>query len=252
MNMGKIIAVSGKGGAGKTVLAALLIRRLIKTGHRSTLAIDADPDSNLPDMLGVSIGRSIGDVREELLTKQSQLPPGYSKDAWLESKIFEIMAETPSFDVLVMGRPEGPGCYCAVNHILRDIIDSLARGYDYTIVDTEAGLEHLSRRTTASVDDMIVVTDPSLHGFNTAERIKNLAKELGIKFKHLYLVVNRVSREKLASEKVRSIGLEFVGVIPEDVNVAEYNLIGKSLLELPEYSLAVKAVDEITEKIRLM
>ena len=250
--MGKVIAVSGKGGVGKTILAALLIRKLIKAGHRSILAIDADPDSNLPDMLGVSVGRSLGDIREELLAKQSQFPPEYSKDVWLESKVLEIMAETPSFDVLVMGRPEGPGCYCAVNHMLRSIIDFLTRSYDYTVIDAEAGLEHLSRRTTQGVDDMIVVTDPSLHGFNTAERIKNLAKELGMEFKHLYLVVNRVSREKLISEKVGSIGLEFAGVIPEDVNVAEYNLVGKSLLELPEDSPAVKAVDEITEKIRLI
>ncbi|MDI6889119.1 MAG: AAA family ATPase [Methanocellales archaeon] len=251
--MGRVIAVSGKGGAGKTLLAALLVRKLVKTGHKSILAIDADPDSNLPDALGVFVESTIGDIREEFSVEQSRLPPGYSKDAWLESKVFEIMVETPSFDVLVMGRPEGPGCYCAVNHILRKIIDSMTGGYDYAIIDAEAGLEHLSRRTTQNVDDMIVVTNGSLSGFNTAERIKNLANELRIKFKHLYLVVNRAnsSHEKLILKRVGSIGLEFAGGIPEDANVAEYNLLGKSLLELPDDSPAVKAMDEIMEKLSM-
>ncbi|NYT00301.1 MAG: AAA family ATPase [Methanocellales archaeon] len=252
--MGKVIAVSGKGGVGKTILASLLIRKLVKSGKKSILAIDADPDSNLPDALGVSVERSLGDIREELISKQSEFPPDYSKTAWLEAKVLEIMAEMPSFDVIVMGKPEGPGCYCAVNHMLRSIIDSLPRSYDYIIIDTEAGLEHLSRRTTRGVDDMIVVTDLSVHGFKTAERIKNLSKELGIEFKHLYLVGNRVnpSHEKMISEKIKSTGLEFAGLIPEEKEITEYNLVGKSLLDLPESSLAVKAVDDIAKKIKLI
>ena len=252
--MGKVIAVSGKGGVGKTILASLLIRKLVKSGKKSILAIDADPDSNLPDALGVSVERSLGDIREELISKQSEFPPDYSKTAWLEAKVLEIMAELPSFDVIVMGKPEGPGCYCAVNHMLREIIDSLPGSYDYTIIDAEAGLEHLSRRTTQGVDDMIVVTDLSIHGFKTAKRIKKLSKELGIEFKHLYLVVNRVdlSHEKMISEKVKSTGLEFAGVIPEEAEITEYNLVGKSLLDLPESSPAVKAVDDIVKKIKLI
>ncbi len=251
--MGNIIAVSGKGGVGKTIFATLLIRKLVKSGKKSILAIDADPDSNLPDALGISVERSLGDIREELTSDQSELPPDYSKMAWLEGKIFEITAEMPNFDIIVMGKPEGPGCYCAINHMLREIIDSLPKSYEYTIIDAEAGLEHLSRRTTQSVDNMIVVTDLSIHGFKTAERIKNLSKELGIKFKHLYLVVNRVdpSHEKMISEKVKSTGLEFVGVIPEEAEITEYSLVGKSLLDLPESSSAVKAVEDIAKKIRL-
>lgn len=246
----RIIAVSGKGGVGKTMLAALIIRKMVRDGEKNILAIDADPDFNLPGMLGVSVKSTVGDIKEELLTKQSQLPPGYSKDKWLEYRVFEIIAETPDFDILVMGRPEGPGCYCSVNNILRWIIDSMTKSYDHVIIDAEAGLEHISRKTTLGVDDMIIVTDMSQHGFDTAERISELAGELDARFKHLYLVVNRVSagHEKAIIDRAKSFGPEFLGTIPYDVHIEEYLFAGKSLLDLEECN-ATKAVETIMDKL---
>ncbi len=246
----RIIAISGKGGVGKTMLTALIIRKMAKDGKKNILAIDADPDFNLPGMLGVSVKNTVGDIKEELLTKQSQLPPGYSKDTWLESKVFEIITETRDFDILVMGRPEGPGCYCSVNNVLRWVIDSMAKSYDHVIIDTEAGLEHISRKTTLSVDDMIIVTDLSKHGFDTAKRINELAGELGARFKHLYLVANRVNteHEKAIIERAKSLELEFLGTIPYDVRIEQYLFEGRPLLDLEECS-ATKAVETIMDKL---
>lgn len=246
----RILAVSGKGGVGKTMLSALIIRKLVKDGERNILAIDADPDFNLPGMLGVSVKNTVGDIKEELLTKQSQLPPGYSKDTWLESRVFEIIVETPDFDILVMGRPEGPGCYCSVNNVLRWVIDSMTKSYDHVIIDAEAGLEHISRKTTMGVDDMIIVTDMSQHGFDTAKRINELAGELGARFKHLYLVANRVNaeHERAVTERAESLGPEFLGMIPYDICIEEYLFAGRSLLDLEECS-ATKAVEAIMDKL---
>jgi CO dehydrogenase maturation factor len=246
-----IIAVSGKGGTGKTVIASLLVRSLAERNAYDILAIDSDPDSNLPEALGVEVERTIGDIREELLEKRDSLAPGISWRSQLEYEAMRALVETRSFDLLSMGRPEGPGCYCAANHVLREIIDTLAKNYDYVIIDTEAGLEHLSRRTTQNVDVMLVVTDTSKRGITTAARIKELAEELNIKFRHIYVVINRATaetKEKL-QEYAREIGLEVIGVVPEDENVRRYDYEGKPLMELPEDTPALRAVRGIAEKI---
>ena len=190
-----IIAVSGKGGTGKTLLSSLLIKALSETG-KDILAIDADPDSNLPEALGVEVLKTVGDVREELKmdTAKGTYPRIMNKWDILDYKIMESVVETPEFDLLVMGRPEGSGCYCAVNNMLRKIIETLSANYDYIVIDTEAGLEHLSRRTTQNVDIMLVVTDKSKRGILTAQRIGELSNELDINFKKMFhLVVNRVT-----------------------------------------------------------
>ena len=188
-----IIAVSGKGGTGKTLISSLLIKSLSDT-KQDILAIDADPDSNLPESLGIDVQKTVGDVREELKedTAKGRIPTGMNKWDILDYKIMESIIETPKFDLLAMGRPEGSGCYCAVNNMLRRIIENLSSNYDVIIIDTEAGLEHLSRRTTQNVDVMLVVTDKSKRGMLTAKRIGKLADDLDIKFKELYLVLNRV------------------------------------------------------------
>jgi len=247
-----IIAVSGKGGTGKTLVSSLLIKALSDT-EKDILAIDADPDSNLPEALGVDVHKTVGDVREELKedTAKGRIPTGMNKWDILDYKIMESIIETPNFDLLVMGRPEGSGCYCAVNNMLRRIIENLSSNYAVIIIDTEAGLEHLSRRTTQNVDVMLVVTDKSKRGILTAQRIGQLAEELEIKFQELYLVLNRVNteNEEEVLKKAKETGLEMVGVIYEDDEVTQYDIEGRPLVELPDESNTVKTVSGILSRI---
>ncbi|GAB4305991.1 MAG: AAA family ATPase [Methanobacteriaceae archaeon] len=247
-----IIAVSGKGGTGKTLVASTLVKILSKTG-KDLLAIDADPDSNLPEALGVEVDKTVGDIREELKsdTTSGKIPKEMNKWDILDYKIMESVVETPDFDLLVMGRPEGSGCYCAVNNMLRRLIETLSSNYDIIIIDTEAGLEHLSRRTTQNVDIMLVVTDKSKRGILTAKRIGDLAEELDITFQKLYLILNRVNEknEEEVKKKVNEINVELIGTIYEDEDVARYDIEGKPLIDLPDDSNTVMAISKIIEKI---
>lgn len=240
-----VIAVSGKGGVGKTMVSTLLVRWLSDSKAGSILAIDADPDSNFSESLGVTFKKTIGDIREELI--DFKLPPGVEKRTWLEAKIFEITEETENFDLLVMGRPEGPGCYCAINHILREIIDSAVSAYDFVVIDCEAGLEHLSRRTTQNVDVMIIVSDPSKKSFETVLRIKELIDELKIRIKHVFLILNRVTEKNrnLMEELAKKTNLKVIAEIEEDEVLKEYDLSGKPLYNLPKNSLAYKAMEKV-------
>lgn len=248
-----IIAVSGKGGTGKTLISSLLIKSLSDT-KQDILAIDADPDSNLPESLGIDVQKTVGDVREELKedTAKGRIPTGMNKWDILDYKIMESIIETPKFDLLAMGRPEGSGCYCAVNNMLRRIIENLSSNYDVIIIDTEAGLEHLSRRTTQNVDVMLVVTDKSKRGMLTAKRIGKLADDLDIQFKELYLVLNRVKDDTKDEilQKAKETGLEIVGVIHEDEEVTKFDIEGRPLVELPNESNTVKAVSKILSRIK--
>lgn len=247
-----IIAVSGKGGTGKTMVSSTLVNLLSKTG-KDILAIDADPDSNLPEALGIEVLKTVGDVREELKkdTAAGNIPSGTNKWDILDYKIMESVVETPEFDLLVMGRPEGSGCYCAVNNMLRKIIETLSSNYDIIVIDTEAGLEHLSRRTTQNVDVMLVVTDPSYRGILTAQRIGELAQELDISFQKLFLILNRVKVEDEDNlrKKASETGLELGGLIYEDPVVSEFDMKGTPLIELPEDTESVKELTKIVEKI---
>lgn len=244
-----IVAVSGKGGVGKTMLSALLIRTFSEDTS-NLLAIDADPDSNLPETLGVNVEKTIGDVREEILESRDR-SPGTTLHDVLEGHVMGTIEETDDFDLLEMGRPEGAGCYCAVNHVLRAVIDKWAKSYDLVVIDTEAGLEHLSRRTTQDVDVMIVVTDTSKRGIETAKRIKELASELDIAFKRLYVVINRAQDDMAEGIKktLEESGLEVLGAIPEDKNVLEFDYEGRPLTELPVDSPAIREVREIKKRL---
>jgi len=254
MKEGKVISVSGKGGVGKTTVAALLLKNFIKKSDKTVLVVDADPATNLPDVLGVKIEKTVGMIVDEL-KKKSLNGNAFtiSKENLLEAWIHEILVETPQFDLLAMGRSEGEGCYCMVNHMLTKIIDSLSKNYDVTLMDMEAGLEHLSRRTDRDVDVMLIVSDLTKMGLMTAVRIKELAKEVHINFKEMFVIGNRIPigyEEKFRSE-VEKLGLKVAGSLPIDQNVIEFSLMGKSFLLLPEDSPALKAMEKIIKFLNL-
>jgi CO dehydrogenase maturation factor len=252
---GIVMAVSGKGGVGKTTLTVLIIKILSEEKGRSILAIDANPDSNLPDLLGVSVTKTVAMVTDDLkrAIERGEIPSSMTKQDILEYHVFQILKETSSFDLLVMGRGEGEGCYCPVNALLTRIVDTLTKNYDLTIMDMEAGLEHLSRRTDRDVNVMLIVTDPSSMGLQTAKRIKEVAHEVHIQFEKIYLIGNRFSPEMegLLKEKAEKIGVQYAGIIPQDENIYKHNLAGKPLLDLPQESPAIQAVKEILKKINL-
>lgn len=248
----KTIAITGKGGTGKTAVAALLIKYLTE-GKNTVLAIDADPDTNLPAALGDTIENTVGGMRESMLEGRDELPPDTNKKSLLEGKIYSVLVEKPRYDLLVMGRPEGPGCYCYANDLLRGIMDQIANNYEIVVIDTAAGLEHISRRIIRDVTDLLVVTDGSRRGLETAERIRDLIAELDLNIENLYVVLNKVTdtnRERL-QEYATDLNLKLVGMIPFDDNIAHFDLEGLPLTGLPEDSLSVIEVAKIAKNIGL-
>ena len=250
-----VISVSGKGGTGKTTVTALLLKWLIQNTEKISLVVDADPATNLPDVLGVDLLRTVGQSSKELKDKleAGTLSPTLSKKEVLEANVFQSLVEEDRFDLLAMGRSEGEGCYCFVNNVLTRILDTLTRNYEVAFLDMEAGLEHLSRRTDRDVDSMIVVTDPSRMGLETARRIKELVDEVHIDVKHIYLVGNRFTPDldELLQKTADDIGLDYGGIIPIDENVMTFNLEGKPLLDIPDDSPAYEAVGILAEKLGL-
>ncbi len=246
----RVIAITGKGGTGKTAIAAMLIRSLVSK-NMTILAVDADPDTNLPEALGDTVEETVGDQREFMLKERDNLPPDIDKERMLESKIYSILAERHGYDLLVMGRPDGPGCYCYTNNLLRGIMDRIVKNYDLTIIDTAAGLEHLSRRIIRDVDELIVVTDGSKRGLQTAQRIRVLVDEIGLNISHMHVILNKVTaenRDRLI-ELVKQLELEMVGMVPYDDTLARLDLEGISLMELPKNSLAQVEIDKIIMKL---
>jgi CO dehydrogenase maturation factor len=246
-----VIAMAGKGGTGKTTLSALIIRHLKKTGRGPILAVDADPNANLADALGLKINKSLGSAREEFFESKMNLPPGMTKETYLEVKLHEILVESQGVDLLVMGRPEGPGCYCYANNILRRHIDLLAQNYSFVVMDNEAGMEHLSRRTTQGVDHLFFLSDYSLKGIRTVGKIKELIGDLKLSIKEKHLVIDRAPEELAPGfrQEIQKQGLDLLGTVPMDPLIFEYDLAGRSLLDLPDESLAVQVVAGMTEKI---
>jgi CO dehydrogenase maturation factor len=252
------IALAGKGGTGKTTVSALLIRYLMEKQGGSILAIDADPATNLHMVLGTKIEGSVGDIREEMLDMAQSsgalagsMPGGMSKQEYLDYQVQMAMTEGDKVDLLVMGRPEGPGCYCAANQMLRVIIDRLEKQYDYVVIDNEAGMEHLSRRTTRDVDVLLLVSDPTQRGLVAAQRMQEMVPELEISVGRTYLVVNRLSGEMPAplAEAIQQSGLELIGAVPEDPAMAELEFSGRPLVELPADTAVYRAVSNIAQSI---
>jgi len=253
--LGKIIAITGKGGTGKTAVAAMLIRYLVKDSGKKyrVLVIDADADANLADALGVKAEKTIGDMREFMQQSRYTTPPETDKQVLFESKLFEILLEEDGYDLLVMGKPEGSGCYCFVNNLLRAVMDKTVANYDLVIIDTPAGLEHFSRKTIPDLDDLIVVTDESRRGLTTGERIRDLAREIELKYKDLYVVVNKVTpgRRDAVLENAKSLGLKVIGTIPYDECLAKFDLVGDPLMGLPDDSPAILEMRQVIRELGL-
>ncbi len=246
--MGYLIAIAGKGGTGKTTIAALLVRVMKERRMGSLLAIDADPNSNLAELLGVRVEHTIGSILDEIAVHPEKIPQDMSKDRFLEYQVLTALCEEDGFDILTMGRPEGPGCYCYVNNVLRGIIGKLILDYNYVIVDNEAGLEHFSRRTTRSADALVVISDPGAYGLRTAQRIFGLVKELKIPVKKSFLMINRLSGQ-LENEKIKNSDLTFLGSIPQDEKIQELSLNGNNILQLDTDAVSFTALRKIGEKI---
>ena len=246
--MSHVIAMAGKGGTGKTTIASLLVRIIKENKLGSILAVDADPNSNLAETLGLEVKESIGQILDEIGAHPERVPANMGKDAFIEYRVQTAIAEGDGFDVLVMGRPEGPGCYCYVNNALRNVISKLINDYDFVIIDNEAGLEHLSRRTTRCADSLVVVTDASIVGLRAAERIIQLARELNIKIKKGFLIVNR-STGKVDKEKVADMQLNYIGSIASDKEIEEAAQKGSSLLKLGKDNQSLNALRKSGEDI---
>jgi len=246
--MSHIIAVAGKGGTGKTTTAALLVRLIRDKKLGSCLAVDADPNSNLGECLGVEVKETVGDILDRIAADPDKVPQGWTKERYVEYQVQLALQEEEGFDIISMGRPEGPGCYCYVNNILRAVMLKLVNDYDFVIIDNEAGLEHLSRRTTRSAQVLLVVSDATSVGLKAAERIAKLVKELGIKADKKFLLVNRWHKEP-GIDKLKNIDLEFIGNIPFDSEIMQASLNGDSLLKLGKDFAGLKALEDLGGKI---
>ncbi|HLE42182.1 MAG TPA: carbon monoxide dehydrogenase [Nitrospirota bacterium] len=254
--MGFTIAVAGKGGTGKTSLCGLTIRYLTEKKRGAVLAVDADANSNLNEVLGVKVHATVGALREtslEAVKSTAPRPGGMSMEQLFDYQIQQALIEAKGFDLLVMGRPEGSGCYCAANNIIRKYMDKLADTYPYMVVDNEAGLEHLSRRTTQDTDLLLIISDPTVRGVMTAGRIAGMVKELALNVKRPVLIVNRAqdgnSNDGTLLKAIEQQGVEFAGFVPADELIFEYDLKGRPLVQLPLDSKALTGYYALLDKL---
>jgi CO dehydrogenase maturation factor len=241
--------LAGKGGSGKTTMAGLLIKYLVKENKTPILAVDADCNANFNEVLGLEIKDTLGNAREEM--KKGVVPGGMTKDIFMEMKIEEAVVEAPGFDLVVMGQPEGAGCYCAANTLLAGFMDRLADNYPFIVMDNEAGMEHISRLTTKNVDILLIVSDSSRRGLQAAIRIDDLARRLNIGVGKSYAVINQIKEapSDQALEMIKAGELELAGTVPEDRTIYEFDFNGRPTIEMPEDCPSVRAAFKIFDKI---
>jgi CO dehydrogenase maturation factor len=247
----KTIAISGKGGTGKTTLAALTIRWLIQHNVSPILAVDADANVNLNDLLGVELKDTLGSIREEVKTTAHQIGRGMTKQQFFEYKIQASLVEKPDFDLIAMGRPEGPGCYCYVNNLLRDILKTLSTNYKYVVIDNQAGMEHLSRQTSQNIDYLLIISDHTIRGIRAAGKISRLIEELNTRVREKHLILNRVQKSVSheAKDAIQEEGLNLLASIPNDSKLLELDQRGKKIDLLADDSPAYKALDRLLKKL---
>jgi len=245
------IAVAGKGGSGKTSVASLIIRYLKKNGQGPILAVDADPNANLGESLGLNVKQTIGSIIASFNEEKINIPPGMTKEAYLEFKLNDAIVESKGLDLMTMGRGEGAECYCYPNLILRKFADTLADNYAYKVMDNEAGMEHLSRRTTQNVDELLIISNHSVKGIRAVARIRDLVSELKLVVKRQSVIINFVPEklDPLITEELSRRGISPMVTMPLDEEVSEYDFKLKPLLDLPDTSKAVRAISDLMAKL---
>ncbi|MEZ4568396.1 MAG: AAA family ATPase [Desulfobacterales bacterium] len=247
--MAYTIALAGKGGVGKTTIAGMLIKYMVKNGKKPILAVDADSNYNLNEVLGVKVSDTLGNAREDM--KKGNVPPGMTKDIFISMRLEEAVIETGDYDLIVMGQPEGTGCYCAANTLLLNCLERLSDNYPFIVMDNEAGMEHISRLTTRNVDLLIIVGDASRRGLQAAFRINKLASELNIGVTKSCLILNQVKNGVPDDMKqlIADEGLDLAGTVPEDEEVYEFDSSGRPTIELSDDNPAQQAAYEIFDRI---
>lgn len=242
------IGLAGKGGTGKTTIAGLLIKYLVEKAKTPVLAVDADANANLNEVLGLEVEETLGDAREEM---KKGVSSGITKDVFMEMKLQEAVVESAGFDLIVMGRPEGAGCYCAANSLLTQYLEKLIDNYAYVVMDNEAGMEHISRLTTNNIDILLVVSDPTRRGIQAAARIVELTNNLGLNISRKHLIVNqsRQGQREAVDQAVREYALDLIGMVPEDPDVRDFDLKGRPTVKLENDNNAVIAAYDIFNKI---
>jgi CO dehydrogenase maturation factor len=253
--MSYVIGFAGKGGTGKTSLAALTVRYLRDKRKGPVLAVDADSNACLNEAIGLKVHATIGHLREDSLQAVragGERPGGMTTEQLFDYQVQQSLIEGEGVDLMVMGRPEGPGCYCAANNIIRKYTDKLSEDYPYVVIDNEAGMEHLSRRTTHAVDLLVIVSDPTVKGVQTLKRIHGLVDELKLEVKERRFVINRATGDPAKIlDYAKGLGLEIDATVPQDELIGEFDLEGRPVAELPKDSVALTALFEMMEGIRI-
>jgi len=246
--MTMVIAMAGKGGTGKTTIAGLLLRLFLEHDIRPVLAVDADANANFNEVLGVDVQTTLGEAREGV---KGDVPTGMTRDVYMEYKVEKALVEGEGYDLVVMGRPEGPGCYCHANTLLSRYMERLCTNYRVVIMDNEAGMEHISRLVARRADLLLIVSDPTQRGVLAAQRIRDLCQELNLDIKEAYVIINRVKGELPLAVKgaINGAGLHLAGCVPEDGLISQYDTEGRPTVQLPHDASSIRALHKIFESI---